>query len=99
MEERDKMLYSKEQNTVPSLRKALKEIAMEKDVAVVSRKRVKEAEDEQYRGEEDAASLRAELNLIQQQTMGTSFVGVSPDQVLEKEMAKLKLELQGIPKP
>ncbi|CAN7140282.1 unnamed protein product [Brassica rapa subsp. narinosa] len=94
-----------EQNTVPSLRKALKEIAMEKDAAVVSRedlsaqvrtlkKRVKEAEEEQYRAEEDAASLRAELNSIQQQTMGTSFVGVSPDQVLEKEMAKLKLELQ-----
>ncbi|CAH8306315.1 unnamed protein product [Eruca vesicaria subsp. sativa] len=94
-----------EHNTVPSLRKALKEIAMEKDAAVVSRedlsaqvrtlkKRVKEAEEEQYRAEEDAASLRAELNSIQQQTMGTSFVGVSPDQVLEKEMAKLKLELQ-----
>uniref|UniRef100_A0A0D3ECN1 Uncharacterized protein n=1 Tax=Brassica oleracea var. oleracea TaxID=109376 RepID=A0A0D3ECN1_BRAOL len=94
-----------EQNTVPSLRKALKEIAMEKDAAVVSRedlsaqvrtlkKRVKEAEEEQYRAEEDAASLRAELNSIQQQTMGTSFAGVSPDQVLETEMAKLKLELQ-----
>ncbi|KAG5376310.1 hypothetical protein IGI04_040906 [Brassica rapa subsp. trilocularis] len=94
-----------EQNTVPSLRKALKEIAMEKDAAVVSRedlsaqvrtlkKRVKEAEEEQYRAEEDAASLRAELNSIQQQTMGTSFVGVSPDQIFEKEMAKLKLELQ-----
>ncbi|XP_013612932.1 PREDICTED: golgin subfamily A member 6-like protein 2 isoform X2 [Brassica oleracea var. oleracea] len=105
MEERNKMLYSKEQNTVPSLRKALKEIAMEKDAAVVSRedlsaqvrtlkKRVKEAEEEQYRAEEDAASLRAELNSIQQQTMGTSFAGVSPDQVLETEMAKLKLELQ-----
>ncbi|KAL0657516.1 hypothetical protein Bca4012_078101 [Brassica carinata] len=60
------------------------------------KKRVKEAEDEQYRGEEDAASLRAELNSIQQQTMGTSFVGVSPDQVLEKEMTKLKLELQAL---
>ncbi|ESQ42454.1 hypothetical protein EUTSA_v10013620mg [Eutrema salsugineum] len=94
-----------EQNTVPSLRKALKEIAMEKDAAVVLRedlsaqvrtlkKRVKEAEEEQYRAEEDAASLRAELNSIQQQAMGTSFVGVSPDQVLEKEMANLKLELQ-----
>ncbi|VVB16554.1 unnamed protein product [Arabis nemorensis] len=94
-----------EQNTVPSLRKALKEIAMEKDAAVVLRedlsaqvrtlkKRVKEAEEEQYRAEEDAASLRAELNSIQQQAMSTSFVGVTPDQVLEKEMASLKLELQ-----
>ncbi|KAH0896379.1 hypothetical protein HID58_045947 [Brassica napus] len=79
-----------EQNTVPSLRKALKEIAMEKDAAVVSR----EAEEEQYRAEEDAASLRAELNSTQQQTMGSSFVPSSPDQVLEKEMANLKLELQ-----
>jgi myosin heavy subunit len=78
---------------------------MEKDAAVVSRedlsaqvrslkKRVKEAEEEQYRAEEDASSLRAELNSIQQQAMGTSFVGASPDQVIEKEMANLKLELQ-----
>ncbi|CAN8301372.1 unnamed protein product [Cochlearia groenlandica] len=101
-----------EQNTVPSLRKALKEIAMEKDAAVVLRedlsaqvrtlkKRVKEAEEEQYRAEEDAASLRAELNSIQQQAMGSSFVGASPmgappDQLtlLEKEMASLQLKLQ-----
>ncbi|KAL0729336.1 hypothetical protein Bca4012_025429 [Brassica carinata] len=88
--------------------KALKEIATEKDAAVVSRedlsaqllgllrnKRVKEAaEEEQYRAEEDAASLRAEHNSIQQQAMGTSFVAVPPDQVFQKEMAKLKLELQ-----
>lgn len=101
-----------EQNTVPSLRKALKEIAMEKDAAVVLRedlsaqvrtlkRRVNQAEEEQYRAEEDAASLRAELNSIQQQAMGNSFagmspMGVSPDQlpILEKEMANLKLELQ-----
>ncbi|XP_033140110.1 uncharacterized protein LOC103851768 [Brassica rapa] len=77
-----------EQNTVPSLRKALKEIAMEKDAVVEDlsaqvrtlKKRVKEAEEEQYRAEEDASSLRAELNSIQQQTMGTLFVAVSPDQ-------------------
>ncbi|KAG2310920.1 hypothetical protein Bca52824_022477 [Brassica carinata] len=62
--------------------KALKEIATEKDAAVVSR------------AEEDAASLRAEHNSIQQQAMGTSFVAVPPDQVFQKEMAKLKLELQ-----
>ncbi|KFK27455.1 hypothetical protein AALP_AA8G385100 [Arabis alpina] len=94
-----------EQNTVPSLRKAIKEIAMEKDAAVVLRedlsaqvrtlkKRVKEAEEEQYRAEEDAASLRAELNSIQQQAMSTTFVGSSSDQVLEREMANLKVELQ-----
>lgn len=101
-----------EQNTVPSLRKALKDVAMEKDAAVVARedlsaqlrmlkKRLKEAEDEQYRAEEDAAALRAELNSMQQQLMSNSFSGInamgsSPDQVqaLENELARLKSELQ-----
>ncbi|KAK8601627.1 hypothetical protein V6N13_058689 [Hibiscus sabdariffa] len=101
-----------EQNTVPSLRKALKDFAMEKDAAVVARedlsaqlrmlkKRLKEAEDEQYRAEEDAAALRAELNSMQQQLMNNSFSGInvvgnSPDQVqaLENELARLKSELQ-----
>ncbi|XP_065625490.1 intracellular protein transport protein USO1-like [Quercus suber] len=55
-----KRLTNLEQNTVPSLRKALKDVAMEKDAAVVARedlsaqlrtlkKRLKEAEEEQYR--------------------------------------------------
>ncbi|KAA3456754.1 filamin A-interacting protein 1-like [Gossypium australe] len=101
-----------EQNTVPSLRKALKDVAMEKDAAVVARedlsaqlrmlkKHLKEAEDEQYRAEEDAAALRAELNSMQQQLMSNSFSGInamgrSPDQVqaLENELARLKSELQ-----
>lgn len=101
-----------EQNTVPSLRKALKDVAMEKDAAVVARedlsaqlrmlkKRLKEAEDEQYRAEEDAAALRAELNSMQQQLMSNSFSGInamgsSPDQLqaLENELARLKSELQ-----
>ncbi|XP_021642521.2 autophagy-related protein 23 isoform X2 [Hevea brasiliensis] len=102
-----------EQNTVPSLRKALKGVTMEKDAAVVARedlsaqlrtfkKRVKEAEEEQYRAEEAAAALRAELNSIQQQAMnsnilgGIASVGISPDQVqsLEKELASLKSNLQ-----
>ncbi|KAK8485970.1 hypothetical protein V6N13_094488 [Hibiscus sabdariffa] len=101
-----------EQNTVPSLRKALKDVAMEKDAAVVARedlsaqlrmlkKRLKEAEDEQYRAEEDTAALRAELNSMQQQLMNNSFTGInamgsSPDQVqaLENELARLKAELQ-----
>ncbi|XWS28787.1 hypothetical protein CRYUN_Cryun25bG0101000 [Craigia yunnanensis] len=104
------------QNTVPSLRKALKDVAMEKDAAVVARedlsaelrvlkKRLKEAEDEQYRismqAEEDAAVLRAELNSMQQQAMSSVFGGInargdSPDQVqaLENELARLKSELQ-----
>ncbi|KAF9597928.1 hypothetical protein IFM89_022630 [Coptis chinensis] len=57
-------------NSVPSLRKALRDVAMEKDAAVTARedfssqlrmvkKRLKEAEEEQYITEEDAASLRA----------------------------------------
>ncbi|GAU17293.1 hypothetical protein TSUD_110100, partial [Trifolium subterraneum] len=101
-----------EQNTVPSLRKALRDVAMEKDAAVVARedllaqlrtlkKRLKEAEEEQYRAEEDAAALRAELNSIQQQSM-TNTVSTIPSlgppdhhlQILEKELAGLKLELQ-----
>lgn len=103
-----------EQNTVPSLRKALKDVAMEKDAAVVARedfsaqlrtlkKRLKDAEEEQYRAEEDAAALRAELNLIQQQSMSGSFSGItslsnSPDQILtlEKELASLRAELQQV---
>lgn len=102
-----------EQNTVPSLRKALKDVAMEKDAAVVARedlsaqlrmlkKRIKEAEEEQYRAEEDAAALRAELNSIQQQAMnqlgGISSIGNSPDQIrtLEKELSSLKSELQQV---
>lgn len=109
-----KQLNDLERNTVPSLRKALKDVAMEKDAAVVARedlsaqlrtlkKRLKEAEDEQYRAEEDAASLRAELNLIQQQAM-TNTVSTMPsfgnpqDQFqiprLQKELDDLKLELQ-----
>ncbi|XVF46594.1 hypothetical protein PTKIN_Ptkin03bG0039700 [Pterospermum kingtungense] len=101
-----------EQNTVPSLRRALKDVAMEKDAAVVARedlsaqlrmlkRRLKEAEDEQYRAEEDAAALRAELNTMQQQVMSNAFNGInamgnSSDQVqaLEKELARLKSELQ-----
>ncbi|KAJ9146711.1 hypothetical protein P3X46_028943 [Hevea brasiliensis] len=108
-----KRLNDLEQNTVPSLRKALKDVAMEKDAAVVARedlsaqlrtlkKRLKDAEEEQYRAEEDAAALRAELNSIQQQAMsnnilsGMTSVGISPDQVqnLEKELAGLKSNLQ-----
>ncbi|KAK4254918.1 hypothetical protein QN277_007991 [Acacia crassicarpa] len=107
-----KQLNDLERSTVPSLRKALKDVAMEKDAAVVARedlsaqlrtlkKRLKEAEDEQYRAEEDAAALRAELNLVQQQampsTVGTmSLPGIPPEQIqkLENELASLRSELQ-----
>ncbi|XP_004291510.1 PREDICTED: paramyosin [Fragaria vesca subsp. vesca] len=107
-----KRLNDLEESTVPSLRKALKDVAMEKDAAVVARedlsaqlrmlkKRLKDAEEEQYRAEEDAASLRAELNMIQQQTMSGSLGALNssanpPDQIqaLENELANLKSELQ-----
>ncbi|XP_058200276.1 uncharacterized protein LOC131315185 isoform X1 [Rhododendron vialii] len=107
-----KRINDLEQNTVPSLRKALKDVAMEKDAAVVARedlsaqlrtikKRLKEAEEEQYRAEEDAAALRAELNSMQQQAMsgplgGITTMGISPDymQSMEKELASLKSQLE-----
>ncbi|XP_031385097.1 calponin homology domain-containing protein DDB_G0272472 isoform X2 [Punica granatum] len=107
-----RQLNDLEQTTVPSLRKALKDVAVEKDAAVIARedlatqirtlkRQLKEAEEEQYRAEEDAASLRAELNSIQQAAMsgqfgGASPLGTSPDhlQALEKEIARLKAILQ-----
>ncbi|CAK9133778.1 unnamed protein product [Ilex paraguariensis] len=107
-----KRLNDLERNTVPSLRKALKDVAMEKDAAVVARedlsaqlrtmkKRLKEAEEEQYRAEEDTAALRAELNLLQRQAMDGSLSTLtsmihSPDhmQAMEKELASLKSQLE-----
>ncbi|KAM1148729.1 hypothetical protein ACFX2B_029099 [Malus domestica] len=86
--------------------------AMEKDAAVVARedlsaqlhtlkKRLRDAEEEQYRAEEDAAALTAELNMLQQQAMSGSLgamnsISNSPDQIqmLEKELASLKSALQ-----
>ncbi|KAL8027158.1 hypothetical protein ABFX02_14G077000 [Erythranthe guttata] len=107
-----KRLSDLEQNTVPSLRKALKDVAMEKDAAVVARedlsaqirtlkKRMKEAEEEQYRAEEDAAALRAELNSLHQQAMSNTpaainATGYSVDQMqaMEKELSNLRSKLQ-----
>ncbi|CAI9106854.1 OLC1v1006088C1 [Oldenlandia corymbosa var. corymbosa] len=107
-----KRLNDLDQNTVPSLRKALKDVAMEKDAAVVSRedlsaqlravkKRLKEAEEEQYRAEEDAAALRAELNSLHQQAMsgptgGMPSTSYSPDHVMvmERELSNLKTQLE-----
>ncbi|PWA52842.1 myosin heavy chain-related protein [Artemisia annua] len=101
-----------EQNTVPSLRRALKDVAMEKDAAVVARedfsaqvralkKRLKDAEEEQYRAEEDAAALRAELNSLQQQAISGDLGSITskggpPDhmQAIEKELADLKSQLE-----
>ncbi|KAL4558194.1 hypothetical protein LXL04_036392 [Taraxacum kok-saghyz] len=103
-----KRLNVLEQNTVPSLRKALKDVAMEKDAAVVTRedfsaqvrslkKLLKDSEEEQYRAEEDAASLRAELNSLHQQIIN-GIGGAPQDQVqlqaIEKELADLKIQLE-----
>ncbi|XXG75307.1 hypothetical protein AAC387_Pa07g3840 [Persea americana] len=107
-----KRLSDLEENSLPSLRKALKDATMEKDAAIMARedllaqlrttkKRIKEAEEEQYRAEEDAASLRAEINMLQQQAMANPLgiipsIGNSPDhiQAMEKEISDLKSELQ-----
>ncbi|CAI9288009.1 unnamed protein product [Lactuca saligna] len=104
-----KRVNDMEQNTVPSLRRALKDVAMEKDAAVVARedfsaqvralkKLLKEAEEEQYRAEEDAAALRSELNLLQQQAISGAItsIGGPPDdlQAMEKELADLKTQLE-----
>ncbi|XP_039145758.1 LOW QUALITY PROTEIN: tropomyosin alpha-3 chain-like [Dioscorea cayenensis subsp. rotundata] len=101
-----------ENNVLPGLRKALKDVSIEKDAAFVAKedalsqlrtmkKRIKEAEEDQYRAEEDAAALRAELSALQQQGFGNSFGGFSSTgksaediAAIEKEMGDLKLVLQ-----
>lgn len=100
-----------EYNTLPSLKKTLKDATIERDAAVVARedlqaqlravrRRLKDAEDEQYRAEEDAAALRAELNSLQQQEVRNPFNDVTlvnksaeDIQALEKEISELKSEL------
>ncbi|XP_042459242.1 paramyosin-like isoform X1 [Zingiber officinale] len=107
-----KRLNDLEQDSLLMLRKSLKDISIEKDAAIVARedalsqlrsikKRLKEAEEDQYRAEQDAADLRAELNLLQQQGLrGTTHsdmqFGSSPDHILslEKEILDLKTGLQ-----
>ncbi|CAN6301426.1 unnamed protein product [Urochloa humidicola] len=100
-----------EQNVVPTLRKTLNDISLEKDAAVVAKedalaqvrsmkKRLKEAEEEQYRAEEDSASLRAQLNTLQQQVMGNSYsafpMGTSSEEshAMEKEIQDLQGQLK-----
>ncbi|KAL6648389.1 hypothetical protein ACP70R_012613 [Stipagrostis hirtigluma subsp. patula] len=100
-----------ERNVVPSLKKTLNDISLEKDAAVVAKedalaqlrsmkKRLKEAEEEQYRAEEDSASLRAQLNTLQQQVMGNSYsgyqMGTSSEEILamEKEIQDLQAQLK-----
>ncbi|XP_066395727.1 E3 ubiquitin-protein ligase BRE1-like [Miscanthus floridulus] len=100
-----------ERNVVPSLKKTLNDISLEKDAAVVAKedalaqlrsmkKRLKEAEEEQYRAEEDSASLRAQLNTLQQQVMGHSYsgytMGTSSEEsvAMEKEIQDLQAQLK-----
>ncbi|KAJ0987825.1 hypothetical protein J5N97_006181 [Dioscorea zingiberensis] len=101
-----------ENNILPGLRKALNDVSLEKDAAFVAKedalaqlrtmkKRLKEAEEDQYRAEEDATTLRAELSALQQQGFGNSFsgfssIGKSAEDIaaMEKEMADLRLVLQ-----
>ncbi|CAD6210575.1 unnamed protein product [Miscanthus lutarioriparius] len=100
-----------EWNVVPSLKKTLNDISLEKDAAVVAKedalaqlrsmkKRLKEAEEEQYRAEEDSASLRAQLNTLQQQVMGHSYsgytMGTSSEEsvAMEKEIQDLQAQLK-----
>uniref|UniRef100_A0A804UK59 Myosin heavy chain-related n=1 Tax=Zea mays TaxID=4577 RepID=A0A804UK59_MAIZE len=100
-----------ERNVVPSLQKNLNDISLEKDAAVVAKedalaqlrsmkKRLKEAEEEQYKAEEDSASLRAQLNTLQQQVMGHSYsgytMGISTEEsvAMEKEIQDLQAQLK-----
>ncbi|TVU47614.1 hypothetical protein EJB05_07220 [Eragrostis curvula] len=100
-----------ERNVVPSLKKALNDVSLEKDAAVIAKedalaqlrsmkKRLKEAEEEQYRAEEDSASLRAQLNTLQQQVMGNSYggypIGTSREETIamEKEIQDLQDQLK-----
>nr|CAB3501300.1 unnamed protein product [Digitaria exilis] len=77
-----------ERNVVPSLKKTLNDISLEKDAAVVAK------------AEEDSASLRAQLNTLQQQVMGNSYsgypMGTSSEESLtmEKEIQDLHAQLK-----
>ncbi|XP_031488423.1 uncharacterized protein LOC116256257 [Nymphaea colorata] len=97
---------------LPSLRKAVKDLSMEKNAAIVARedllaqlrgvkRQLKEAEEEQYKAEEDSAALRAEIKLMQQQlerqqdgSISSIPVKVEQMQAMEHEVARLKTELE-----
>ncbi|KAL2630472.1 hypothetical protein R1flu_015158 [Riccia fluitans] len=88
---------------VASLRKALDQMTMERDAAIVARedvlgqlrlakRRLKEAEEEQYKAEEDAAVLRAEIqNLHQSDTGHDASFSYIPE---HQEIAAVKSELE-----
>ncbi|CAN6442829.1 unnamed protein product [Victoria cruziana] len=107
-----KQLSNLEQGELPSLRKAVKDLSMEKNAAIVARedllaqlrgvkKQLKDAEEEQYKAEEDAAALRAEIKLMQQQLErqqdgGIPSIPIKVEQIqaMEHEIARIKMELQ-----
>eukprot|EP00249_Psilotum_nudum_P014798 c25011_g1_i1 orf=126-1415(+) len=95
-----------------SKRKALESLSMEKDAAIVARedlvaqlrvlkKRLQETEYEQIKAEEDATSLRAELEMLHHRDEHgriTPSLSFTPEQfrAMEQEMASLKSEMQDV---
>lgn len=108
----EKQLKNMEEIELPSLKKALQDASREKDAAIITRedlsaqlravkRRLREVEEEQYKAEEDAATLRAELNMLQRQEEQHQSSGIPSSSVtmehlraMEQEMAKIKVELQ-----
>lgn len=108
----EKQLKNMEEIELPSLKKALQDASREKDAAIITRedlsaqlravkRRLREVEEEQYKAEEDAATLRAELNMLQRQEEQHQSSGIPSSSVttehlraMEQEMAKIKVDLQ-----
>lgn len=108
----EKQLKNMEETELPSLKKALQDASREKDAAIITRedlsaqlravkRRLREVEEEQYKAEEDAAALRAELNMLQRQEEQHQNSGIPSSSVtmehlraMEQEMANIKVELQ-----
>ncbi|CAM6085308.1 unnamed protein product [Calypogeia fissa] len=89
---------------VVALSKALDDMTLERDAALaakedllsqlrVAKRRLKEAEDEQYKAEEDAATLRSEIQAMQHSEQKNNYMPSSfiPDQ---QEIASMKSELE-----
>uniref|UniRef100_A0A7I4BR86 Uncharacterized protein n=2 Tax=Physcomitrium patens TaxID=3218 RepID=A0A7I4BR86_PHYPA len=107
-------LEEKDEKTVTMLRKSLDTITMERDAAFISRedmvaqlrltkRRLQEAEEEQYKAEEDAAALRAEIKLLQASEDQSESLGAVAEQLrvaeqhnndLQKELQEVMLRLQ-----
>lgn len=105
---------SQDEKTVAMLRKSLDTITMERDAAFISRedmvaqlrlmkRRLQEAEEEQYKAEEDTAALRAEIKLLQASEDQSDSLGAMSEQLrlaeqhnnaLQKELQEVVLRLQ-----